>query len=288
MTLYLQALLQGLLQGGVYALVAAGLALTFGVTKVLNFAHGAFFMVALYLSVLLSQLVHPYLAIIVVVPTMMAVGVLLFVGLVRPVMNTRFLIQAQMTLGVVLVLEGAASLVFGLDPQGVTDLAISDAVLRLGDVVVPWAQFIAGLIGVVTCCLLFVLLNRTDFGRSMRAIAQDREAATLCGVPVERTHAATWAIGLGLVGLAAPLVIVSTFVTPHTGNAYIVLLLLAVVLGGMGDLLGAVLGSILIGVMAALGQATMGGSLALVPAYALVVLILVFRPSGLLGRGAEL
>lgn len=286
--LLVQALISGLLMGGIYALVALALALSFGVLRVLNFAHGDLLMVAMYGAVVLHRWLglHPYWAIVVLALPMLALGWLMFVGLIRPVQHAGVLVQAQMTLGVSFALQSAALMIFGADLLNIRT-EIETAVLRIGGVVVSVPLAIGFAVSLsISAALSWVLLG-TDAGRRVRATAQDPDMARLCGVDVERTQRWVFALSIALLAGVAGCLMSFSHVVPTAGLQYSVLALLVVMLGGLGDLKGAFVGGLLIGVAEALAGVFLSSAVGPAVIYVLFGLTLLFRPQGLFGRGME-
>ncbi len=287
-TLLVQAIVSGLLMGGIYALVALSLALAFGVLRVLNFAHGDLLMVGMYGAVVLHRWLglHPYWSILVLAVPMLLLGWAMFVGLIRPVQQAGVLVQAQMTLGVSFVIQSAALMIFGADLLNIrTNLEM--AVLRVEGVVVSIPLAIGFAVSLLISGVLSWALLGTDAGRRVRATAQDPDMARLCGVDVERTQRWVFALSIALLAGVAGCLMTFTYVVPAAGLQYSVLALLVVMLGGLGDLKGAFLGGLLIGVAEALAGVFLNSAVGPAVIYVLFGLTLLFRPRGLFGRGME-
>jgi len=287
-TLLVQAIVSGLLMGGIYALVALSLALAFGVLRVLNFAHGDLLMVGMYGAVVLHRWLglHPYWSILVLAVPMLLLGWAMFVGLIRPVQQAGVLVQAQMTLGVSFVIQSAALMIFGADLLNIrTNLEM--AVLRVEGVVVSIPLAIGFAVSLLISGVLSWALLGTDAGRRVRATAQDPDMARLCGVDVERTQRWVFALSVALLAGVAGCLMTFTYVVPAAGLQYSVLALLVVMLGGLGDLKGAFLGGLLIGVAEALAGVFLNSAVGPAVIYVLFGLTLLFRPRGLFGRGME-
>lgn len=287
-TLLVQALLSGLLMGGIYALVALALALAFGVLRVLNFAHGDLLMVAMYGAVVLHRWLglHPYWSALVLVAPMLLLGWSMYVGLIRPVQRAGVLVQAQMTLGVSFVIQSATLMIFGADLLNIpTDLEM--AVIRVEGVVISIPLAIAFLVSLLISSALSWGLLGTDTGRRVRATAQDQDMARLCGINVERTQRWVFALSVVLLAGVAGCLMTFTYVVPTVGLQYSILALLVVMLGGLGDLKGAFVGGLLIGVVEALAGVLLSSAVAPAVVYVLFGLALLFRPRGLFNRGME-
>ena len=284
-----QSLAQGLLEGAVYGLLSLSLALILSVTKLLNFAHGAILMSAMYVVLFLSRHGVPiYLTALIVVPLYLGVGMVAYYGLFRRIEDSRFLMQAQLTLGLLLLIEGGAIMVETVDVQRPDNAVLAGQSVAIGQVSISVPQLVAALVAIVVSIGVHLMLQRTNLGRQLRALSQDRLGATLVGINTARMYALTWGIGLAVLGIAASTIMMSSPVQPYVGHHYTIVMLLAVVVGGIGDLAGTFVGAMIIGVSYAFGQTLLGGDLALVPAYLIVFGMILMRPKGLLNRGAEL
>jgi branched-chain amino acid transport system permease protein len=287
--LLLQAAVSGFLMGGIYALIALALALVFGVMGVLNFAHGDLLMVGMYGVVLISAstTLSPFLAGLLMVPAMMAIGWVVFVLLIRPIVGSAPLVQAQLTIGLSFVIQSAALLWFGADLLNVrTELGAST--IRLGAIVVSMPLLIGFVVALVASGLLAWFLSATVWGYRVRATAEDPVMAQLCGVPVRRVQRWVFVGATGSLAVAAGCLMGFYHVTPVVGLQFSVLSLMIVVLGGLGDLRGAMVAALGLGVAEALASAIFNSASAPAGLYILFGAALLLRPRGLLGRGASI
>lgn len=285
--LLVQAAVSGLLMGGIYALIALALALVFGVMGVLNFAHGDMLMVGMYGIVLVSAAlgISPYVAGVMLVPAMMLLGWVVFVVLIRPVIGSAPLVQAQLTIGLAFVIQSLALLWFGADLMNVRT-RLEAVTVRLGDIVISAPLLIGFLVALLCSALLAWFLSRTVWGYRVRATAEDPVMAELCGIPVRRVQRWVFVGATGSLAIAAGCLMSFYYVTPVAGLQFSVLSLLIVVLGGLGDLRGAVVAALLLGVAEALASAVLNNASAPAAVYVLFGLALLLRPRGLLGKGA--
>lgn len=281
----LQAVVSGVLIGGVYALVALGLNIIFGVMKIINFAHGALMMLSMYLTFWLfrSLAVDPYLSLILTVPALFLFGWVIQQLVIRPAMNAPEHNQLLLTLGLSLFLEHAALVLFGAQPWALK-LRYSEAALRLGEVSISVTRLVAFGLAIIFSGLVFLFLRRTDAGKALRAAAEEREGAALSGIPVNRIYALAFALGSACVGAAGTLVTPFLYVAPTVGEIFNITAFIVVVLGGMGNAIGALFGGLIIGVMESLGAALLPGSLKQLVTFGVFVAILLLRPQGLLVR----
>lgn len=281
-----QSIVTGLLMGGVYGLAALGLTLIFGVLGIINFAHGTIISLGMYLTfVLFSKYdIDPYLSLAIVAPTLFFVGLLLYHFLLRQTMTGPAHNQLLVTLGLALIIENILLLVFRADPRTVRP-SYSSAGFFLGDTYISLPRLLAFLLALLLGVMLYTFLRTTQTGRAIRAAAQDRIGAQLIGIPVSRIEALTLGIGTAAAGAAGTLIMPFFTVTPTTGATFNITAFVIVVLGGMGNVAGAVLGGLIVGLVEALGAVFLPGSTKQIGVFLLFILLLLFRPAGLFGRG---
>jgi branched-chain amino acid transport system permease protein len=279
---FLQALTQGLLIGSTYGLLALGMGLVYGVSGVVNFAHGDFIALGMFMCLALYSALSldPYVSIIITVPVMMGVGALVYRYLLRPMVGYKFLMIVQLTLGLSLVLQNGILMVFGGQPAR-TPSAVESKLWILGEVVMRVPHVIAFVVSFAMAIGLYVMLRSTDFGRSIRAVHQNAHAASLMGIDVGRVQTLTFALGIGILAIAAALLLPGTPIQPTMGLRYTVITLLVVVLGGMTNFVGIMLGGLVIGVSEAFGTIYLSDILGMLLPYGIFVLIMLFRPQGL-------
>ena len=274
--------------GLVYALVAAGLSLIFGLMDVVNFAHGELLMVAMYAAFVLHSLLglDPLLLLPLVGGILFASGVAIYHGLIGRALSVQFnrgMVQIFVTFGLAIFIRGAAQMAFGGDFRSVTGTWLSDRSAALGGVYVPLAQLAAGLV----CLLAFaglLLVNRTEFGRALEATREDRDAVALIGIDRDRIFAYGWGLGAAAVGVAGTMMAAFYYVSPTVGANFAVIAYVTVALGGFGSLLGALAAGIVIGEVEAFTALLLEPSLKQVGMFAVYLLVLLVRPRGLFGR----
>ena len=284
MTLYLQAIVNGLLLGGVYSLMALGLSLIFGVMRVINFAHGDMMVWGMYLSFWLFTTlgVDPYLSILVTATVVFLLGAAIQRGLVTRILDAPHEMQILLMLGVALILENTALMAFGPDPRRVnTSYALST--FWLGPIVFDLPRTLTFVVALALALGLYLFLKRTDLGRMIRAAADNRTGALLVGTDILKVFTLAFGIGAGCVGAAGSLMTPFLPFTPSTGLALTLASFNVVIIGGLGSLLGAFVGGLLVGVSESLGAVLLVPSLKEIVTFVLLVLILLFRPQGLLG-----
>jgi branched-chain amino acid transport system permease protein len=287
LTLVTQGVLNGLLGGGVYSLMAVGLTLIFGVMRVINFAHGDMMVWAMYLAWLLATRlsVDPYLGFVLSAAVLFLVGVLIQRGLVDRVLDAPHEMQILLMLGVALVMENLALLAFGPDPRRVRS-PLAQATLWLGPLFVDVARLVTFGLALGLTLALYLFLTRTDLGRAMRATADNAYGARVVGTDVRRVYATAFGIGAACVGAAGALVSPILPFQPASGLIASVASFNIVIVGGMGSLIGAFVGGLLISVAESLGAVFLQPSMKELVSFALLIAILLFRPAGLFGRRA--
>ncbi|MBC9883763.1 branched-chain amino acid ABC transporter permease [Bradyrhizobium sp. INPA01-394B] len=286
--LLLQAVVSGILAGGVYSLVAVSLALVFGVMRVLNFAHGDLLMIAMYGVVVLNREfgLSPYVAALVILPLMGLLGMLLFQFLIKPVLGSSPLTQAQLTIGLSFVIQSLLLIVFGADLLN-TNTSFGDLSYHFHGVVIGVPQLIGFVVSLLVCGLLSAFLTMTEIGHRIRATSQDPTMAWLCGVDIKRTQLMVFAGCIAILAIPAGCLMTFSYVTPSTGIRLSLLSLLVVVLGGLGDLRGAFVGGLIIGLVESLAAALLNNPASPSLTYLVFGAALLFRPKGLFGRGSN-
>lgn len=279
-----QVIVSGILIGGIYSLVSVGLTLIFGVLSILNFAHGSYLMIAMYVAYFAWSLtgLDPLAGVLVAAVILGVVGWLTYWLIIRRLVGKSPLAQIVSTFGILVALQGLAEVVFGPNDRGVANPLANRLTVHLGQVVVTGAQ-LAGFLGAVLfTALLALLINRTMIGTAIRATGEDRGAAALMGVNVRRIDALTWAIGLACVGVAGALLVNSYPVDPNAGVTFGLISFFAVALGGFGSIIGASVAGIILGVAQNVA-ALYFPQYALVALVGIYLVIVLIRPQGLLG-----
>ena len=282
--LLLQAVVSGVLLGGVYGLVASGLTLIFGVLRIVNFAHGALMMLAMYSSYWLFTLagVDPYLSVVLTAPLFFVLGLVIQKLIVEPNRRAPEHNQLLLTLGLALFLENLALVLWQGDFRTVRS-AMSGTSFVLGDALVEVPRLIACAGAVLVALGLFTFLRTTDIGKAIRALAEEPEGAQLMGINVGRIRAVAFGIGTGCVAVAGSLVTPFFYVAPDVGESFNLMAFVVVVLGGMGNFIGALLGGFIVGLAESLGAALLPGSLKQLVVFAIFAAVLLLRPEGLFG-----
>ena len=293
-----QATVTGILIGSVFGLVALGLTLIFGVLDIINFAHGAFLTVGMYLSFLLFDRygVDPYVSIVIVAPVLFLIGAVVQRTIIHPARNAPAYNQLLLTLGVALVLENLMLVIFTATPRsirldygrGLTELGplAVEFPLRIAGTTITLTKLAAFVFAVLLTVTLYYLIQKTALGKAIRATAQDKAGARLVGVNIKNINLITFGLGTACVGAAAAIVLPLLAVNPTVGNAVNITAFVIVVLGGMGSIPGAFIGGLIIGLTQELAVVFAPSSTKLLGVFIIFILVLLFRPQGLLGKKA--
>lgn len=278
------AVINGILMGGIYTLVASGLTLIYGVLHIINFAHGSLLMVAMFgVFYLVTKLgMDPYLSLIVTMPTMFAMGYVLYKYLIGKLSYGKDENILLITLGLSIVIENLALMFFSGDSRTIS-MSYSDKMFEVGPLLVGLPKVISFVASMVMCALLGIFITKTDTGRAIRAVAKERMGARLVGIDVDKVFAISFGLGMATLGAAASLLMPIFYVSPTTGHVFVMVAFTVVVLGGMGSFLGAVVGGLIVGLTESFGGLYLGESLGQIGISLIFILILLFRPSGLFG-----
>ncbi|MEY4491509.1 MAG: hypothetical protein RLY41_1315 [Pseudomonadota bacterium] len=278
------SVLNGITTGAVYALIALGLTLIYGVLHIINFAHGASLMVALYgVYFLKEQLgIDPYLALPIMVPAMFAFGYLLQRGVINRASHGKDENILLVTLGISIILENLALLFFKSDTRNI-ETAYTLTTVSIGPAMIALPKLVSFAGALVVSAVLLGVMRYTDLGRAIRAVAKEKQGARLMGIDVDHVYAMCFGIGLACLGAAACFLLPAYYVNPLVGSGFVLVAFTIVVLGGMGSFVGALIGGLLIGVVESIGGLYLGESLGQVGIFAIFIAVLLLRPQGLFG-----
>lgn len=282
--LFFQSLIDGILMGGIYGLVAIGLTLIFGVMKIINFAQGALMMLGMYVSYWCFALfgMSPYLSLPLSAIILFFVGVLLQKGVLQRMTGAPDHNQLLVTLGITLFIENLALVVFKPDFRSVKVDSIPTTI-TLFNLNIHTTKLIAFAFAILLAIGLFYFLKKTYLGKAIRATSINAGGASLVGVNINKINYIAFGIGAGLAGVAGALITPFFYTSPTVGASFILKAFVVVVLGGLGNFLGALVGGILIGVSEAMGGVLLPGSLKDLMTYLIFILILLLKPNGLFG-----
>jgi branched-chain amino acid transport system permease protein len=288
MTTVGQLVLSGILVGSVYALMSIGLTLIFGVLRIVNFAHGEFLMMAMYGAWAITKFagLNPFLAVIAVVPGMFLFGMIVHWLIISPGLDKPHLVVVFATMALSIFMQNVALMLFSADLFDVAPL-LGGRSISVGPFFLKPELLIGFAVSLAATAMLHVLLKATYLGKAIRATVQDGEAAMLMGIPVPRIFLITFASGSALVGLAGCMMMPLFSVFPTVGLNFVLIAFVIVVLGGMESIEGALLGGICIGVVQSLSSYYVAPAYGQMFFFILFLLVMVFRPTGLLGRKGE-
>jgi branched-chain amino acid transport system permease protein len=283
----ISAVLNGLLTGAVYALVALGLTLIYGVLHIINFAHGALLSAALFAAFFAFKLLglDPYLAVFLLAPVFFALGYALQRFVIGPASQGDDRNMLLVTLGASIVIENALLYAFRADTRTI-DVPYAFETLDLGFTFLPIPRVIGFGVVFVVAVVLWAIMSFTDVGKAIRAVAKEKLGAQLAGIDVAHVYAMTFGLGTACVAVAACLLIPTYYVNPMVGDAFVLVAFTIVVLGGMGSVPGALIGGLVIGVVESLSGLFLGESLGQIGIFIIFIAVLLVRPTGLFGAKA--
>jgi branched-chain amino acid transport system permease protein len=286
-TILFPAVLNGLMTGAVYALVALGLTLIYGVLHIINFAHGALLTAAMFAAFFAHHLlgIDPYVSAIGLAPLFYLIGYGLQRFIIGPAAHGEDHNILLVTLGLAVVIENALLYAFRADTRTL-NLPYAFEVIEVGNMFLAVPRVIAAAVVIVVAIALWFIMRWTDTGKAIRAVAKEKLGAELSGINVAHIYAVTFGLGTACLAIAACLLIPTYYVNPHAGNAFVLIAFTIVVLGGMGSVPGALLGGLFVGVVESLSGFYLGESLGQIGIFAMFILMLLLRPSGLFGERA--
>jgi branched-chain amino acid transport system permease protein len=282
--LLIEAVIAGLLLGGLYALIALGLNIIYGVLDIINFAHGAMMMIGMYTSYFLFRNygIDPYLSIFVTGPLLFGLGGLIYYVLLDPMRGTAVQNQFLVTLGLSILLTNLAQVLWSPDFRTL-QVSYGQEVVEIGPAFLPLTRVYTFLVALAATALLLFVFRKTRIGRAVRAVAQQQDGAALCGIDVRMIYTLAFALGSLCVGIAGAAVTPFFYISPTVGDLFNAASFVVVVLGGLGSMSGALLGGLLLGVTISVGAAVLPGSYKDVLMFAIFLAVLLFRPTGLVG-----
>lgn len=280
----LQVIVNGLLLGGIYALIAIGLTLIFGVVRIINFAQGEFLMIGMFATFWIFSLlkIDPYIALFIFTPLLFLLGMATERLIIKPILNAPPIAQIFSTFGLSIVLQNGALMLWKSDYRSI-ETTYSNAMIKWIGLLINVPRLVAFLVAVFIVILLYLFLQRTYLGKAMKAVAQDREAAQLMGVDIHKIYMLAFALGIGLEGLAGALIMPIYSTYPTAGFTFALIAFVVVVLGGLGNMIGAFFGGLIIGLVESLSGFFISPELNTAIYFVIFVLVLIIRPSGLLG-----
>ncbi len=281
-----QLVVQGVLMGGIYGLIAVGLSLIFGVMGVLNFAHGPMIVVGMYGSYwILSALgIDPYASLVLVAGGMFVLGYLIQFTVVNRILDFPEAMQVVPLVSLGLILENALLLIFGPDHHS-PETAFGLSSFHLGPIMIDVSRLLAFGLAIVVTLAVFLFLKHSDLGKSIRAAADNRVGAQLVGIKVDRINNIAYGLGAATTGAAGAILLPLMPVSPHLGHDFTMLAFVVVILGGMGNLVGALVGGLILGVAESASMLFLQPTMKHIVSFGILVLIMLFRPQGLFKGG---
>jgi len=282
---YLKVAVDGVLTGLVYGLMALGLSVIFGVIRVVNFAHGEMMSIAMYIAVVLFSSLHldPLVMLVPIAAVMFAFGYALQAGLINPFITRPEHSQFLLVVAVAIIIVNALLIIFGPDARTIQTAYVYDS-FQLGRLIVDASKLYAGIAAILVAVLLFAFFRFSLLGKAIRACADNYTGALVVGLDVRHLYALTFALGAACVGAAGVMMTLIIDVTPIVGPTYTLLAFVIVITGGLGSMPGALLGGVLIGLTEAFAGLLYTPSAKSMFAFGILVLVLLFRPQGILGK----
>jgi len=286
--LLLQSIVSGILMGGVYSLIAIGLTLIFGIMRIINFAHGSLMMLGMFTTYWLFVLlgIDPYLSLLFSIPILFILGIVIERFLISKVLDAPEHNQLLLTLGISLFVENFALFLWSPNVRSM-DVRYLKKATTVGLVMISFPKLIAFLFAIVLTAFLYYFLKSTDLGKAIRAASEEKEGAQTVGINMSRIYYVAFGIGTACVGAAGTLTAPFFYVNPHVGGIFVITAFVVVVLGGMGNFIGALAGGIIVGLAESVGAAFVPGQLKQFIIYFIFILVLLFKPQGLFGRRGE-
>lgn len=281
----LQAIVAGLMMGMIYALIAAGLSLIFGLMEIVNFAHGEHLMLSMFSSFWLWQLfgLDPLYSVPVTILLMAFCGVVTHYFLIRYILKAKMLIQICATFGLSIFMRSVAQFLWTPDYRSIEN-PLLEGRLELGSIFIGQPQLYASLVCLIAFIGLYLFVSKTRTGLALQATAQDRHAAEIMGIPSNRMYAIGWAVGLGCVAVAGAMMTNYFFIFTDVGIYFALFAFVAVALGGFGSIIGCLYAGVIIGLVESLGGLLIDPSFKLLYVFVIYLLVVIYRPQGLFGR----
>ena len=281
----LQAIISGLLMGCIYALIAAGLTLIFGLMEIVNFAHGDHLMVSMFSSFWLWNLfgLDPIFSFPITLVLLGIIGILTHYLVIKKILHSTMLVQICATFGLAVFIRALAQFLFTPDFRTIKN-PIIEGKYQIFNLFIGKPQLFASLACVLSFILLYLFINKTETGTALQATSQDRQAAEILGIPSDKMFALGWAIGLSCVAIAGTMLSNFYYVFPDVGVHFALFAFVAVALGGFGSITGSLLAGIIIGLVESVGGLLIDPSFKLLYVFSIYLLVVIIKPQGLFGR----
>lgn len=289
-TVVIQAIITGLMMGGVYGLLAVGMSLIIGVANIMQLCHGDMLMIAMYITLGIVTIsgVDPYISIVAVLPLMMIVAVVTFKFFpkISGIIKLTSMKQMLFMLGFSYFLQNIVLMVVGSQYYTLSS-NVTNYDFSLGNIYFSANKMLAGLVSIIFMVILMFIINKTDLGRSIRAASQDKDAAQMSGINTKKTYLITWVIGIGSLGIAGPMLTSMFTFYPYVAPFWQMMAFMSVVLGGLGNVFASVIGGIIMSLGMEMGNAFLPGSMGPVVPFLIFIFMLVLKPEGLFGESAR-
>lgn len=284
----IQILINGILKGGLYGLMALGMSLIWGVMNIINIAHGAFIMIGAYITFLLFHYagIDPFVSLIFSASIMFLIGYTIQRGIINLVIRAEIFITLILAFGIEIFINNAALMIFSADVRKVK-VSYGASNFNLFGATIPNVRLIAFLLAVLITIILYFFMSRTKSGRAIRATSQDLDGAVLSGVKVSRVYAITFGIGTALAGTAGTLWAIIFPLSPTMGGSLTLKSFVVTIIGGLGTMLGPVIGGLTLGIVESFGTNWFGTTFESLISFSILVIILILRPNGILGKRKE-
>ena len=285
-TILIQVIVSGILMGAIYSLVSIGLTIIFGVVRIVNFAHGEFLMIGMYATYFLWATlgIDPLISILITTPLLFIIGAGIYKSLFKRVVVASDFSKIFLTVGISLVLQNIALLLFTANYWSVKT-SYERMVLSLWGISISYPRLIGFLGAVILSFLISLFFLKTDLGKAMRAVAQNREVAMLMGINPDRIYLIAVGLGSAVAGATGTIIMPYFYVFPLVGSAFVIMCFAVVITGGLGNIKGALLCGPIFGIAESLGISFVGADSGLIVAFLILILVLILRPSGLLEAG---
>ncbi len=283
--MYLQIIINGILKGGLYALMALGMSLIWGVMDIINIAHGAFIMLGAYTTYWLFTLygIDPFISLLAAMCIMFILGYIIQKGIINLVIRAEIFITLILTFGIEIFINNTALLLWTADVRKVK-VAYAAANFNFFGATIPYVRLFAFILALIITLILYIILNKTRLGRAIRATSQDLDAARLNGVNVSHIYAITFGIGTALAAAAGTLWAILFPISPAMGGHLTLKSFVVCIVGGLGTMMGPIVGGLTLGIVESLGTNWFGTTYESLISFTILVLVLIFRPKGILGK----
>ena len=288
-TVILQAIVYGLLNGSIYALIAIGFTMIFGVMGIINFAYGQLTVVSMYITLFLYNYykIDPFVSMAITIPIFFIIGIVIYQSVIQWMLKTPHHIQMTATLGVMIFLESIMLFIFTGTPRGIITSYTTKMLPLWGEVKLNFPRFVATIVSVVVIISLFLFLKKTIFGKTIGATADNQEGAMLVGIETDTVFKIAFGIACVLEAIAGSSITAFSVVDPYTGFVLVTKAWMIVVLSGMGSIPGAIVGGLIVGMIEALSSVFISASLGTGVLFLILALVLIFKPSGMFGTAKE-